>query len=127
MTPESLRWTLNAWGRFVRQHRSQYLGYPRINIIHRMIKEGPGASQATGEPEFEIADDILSTDKAVAVIPGDYRDAVYLIYVYRLSVRRAAEVTEISKSSFYRTLGEAEQRIAGFIDADNYFAESACI
>ena len=124
MKQSSPQWTLRAWGRFVRENRSEYLGYPKRNVIHRMMIEGPGASQATSEPDIDIHPDVARVDKAIGEIPGLQKDVLYSTYVYRMSLRRGAKALEINRNLYERTLGYAEQRIAGYIAAHNNIEKS---
>lgn len=101
---------LKAWGRFRREGWNPKLGFDTVNIL---LKTPTG-----GQPEH-IPDDILEVDKAVSLLPKHQRRTIVLTYEARQSLRKGANEMNVSKEIFRRYLGEAENRVAGYMMAVN--------
>jgi hypothetical protein len=94
---------LIAWGAWVRGHSS--LGYPKLNIIGRVILEGPGASHSTvaGEPHMPASIEIV--ERAILeVFPKKVRKVCMHRYV-------GNEADHTARKKLKLTQGEYEQRI----------------
>ncbi len=109
---------LEQWGTYVRYNRSEYLGYPKRNVIDRMIKEGPGASQSTGSPDTpDHETEMTMVNRCVCLMPDRLRVAIYGKYVYQLSIRQASSRLKLNREKYRRNLKEAQQRVSGYLDA----------
>ena len=108
---------LDRWGGYMRANRSEYLGYPRRNTIHRLMHEGTGAGQSTAPVERDTPEDIERIDLAVRHLPGGLRDAIELRYIRRLKIRQAAVELQTNRTEYMRRLEVAESRVSGFLHA----------
>jgi len=104
---------LIKWGNYTRVHRTEYIGYSKINTIHRMMKQGIGASQSTNS-DYDMPEDIVDIDRAVNQLPPKLQKALYLKYVFKQPIRKAAFDMGEKKNQYVLLVVAAEARVAGF-------------
>ncbi len=107
---------LETWGGYVRRNRVEHLGYPRRNTIHRMMKEGPAASQSTAPVDYSPPPEVQIIDKIMPKLPQRFKTVLELRYAHRLSIRKGCKKMGLRKDAFASLLREATQRVAGCLD-----------
>ena len=110
MTDQYIYTLLSAWGRFRRWGWDPRLGYDKINLLLKL----PGG----GEDE-EVPEDVAQVDVCIGTLPSQLREALRQKYEKRRSLRIGGRKMAISKDRFCRLLSQAEQRVAGYMQAIN--------
>ncbi len=110
---------LQTWGWYIRTNKTEYLGYPRRNVIHRMIHEGPGAGQSTAPVQYNPPEEVGIIDQAInsEKFPGAFRDVLFCCYVRKTGIRKGADSLGITREKYRGLVKQAEQRVQGYIDA----------
>lgn len=116
MTTATAEYYLNKWGVYIATNRAEFLGYPRRNVIHRMIHEGPGAGQATAPIEYSPPIEVKVVDNIIPVLPQALQDILFLAFVHKVPVRKGGAVMGVTKSRYAEMVKQAVQRVAGNID-----------
>jgi len=117
MLTASLEFLLNQWGYYVRNGNHAGIGYPARNVIHKMIKEGPGASQSTATIENEVPDDFIYIDQCYGMMNSKFREVIKFRYVDKLSKRQAAIKTKMNREKYRQMLCQAEAGIDYYLKA----------
>ena len=101
---------LGAWGRYRRRGNSPGLGYPPRCNIHRMMKEGPGASQSTAPIEYDEPDYVQEMQKAINKLCALHKAVLEYYYIERHASHRlgAKKFDMPNTMRFRRTLDRAK-------------------
>ena len=112
------------WGAYLRSTGNPYQSR---NIIHRMMKEGSGASHGHRQAiplDFDAEQsepEVLSFHRAFLRLPEISRDVIYVMYVPKASTKERMKALlmlhSLSKSKVYEVRGQAHAQIWGYIDA----------
>ena len=100
MTKEGASSLLRQWAGYLRHNHTDYLGYPRENILGRVMREGAGASQATAPSEYSPPVYFETIDRIVSHMEPLLRQAIYYRFVDRLKDAEAAGKFKCSKSEY---------------------------
>lgn len=108
MEMDDLCWRWAAWSRSRR-----FLGPPPIapGILGKLTSKGTGARRG-GPPDTRLSAELHAMNLAIAAQPKDVSRRVFeLHYVHAVgNVKSAADLLGISRSAWYRHLGDFRQR-----------------
>jgi len=108
---------LKYWGNFMRRYRSEYLGFSHRNVIHRIMKEGTGASQATAPILVDVPEDIASIDRVVLAMDDKIRLSIEQKYIYRNYDKSGAKYCRCSKSEYRNRIKQGVAYVAGALES----------
>jgi len=104
---------LDAWAEWNRGGHTT-LGYPGSTPIARLMREGPGAGQASGNCTLEMPEEVQRVEQAVRALPEQEKQAIKLKYlkIYKRDKDRA-KIMKISRAQFCIILDRARWFIRG--------------
>ena len=100
MTKEGAKSLLKQWGGYLRRNHTDYLGYPKENILGRVMREGFGASQATAPAEYNPPTYFETINKVVQHMEPSLRQAIYCRFYGRERDVHGAKLCKCSKSEY---------------------------
>ena len=106
---------LYEWGDWVRERRDFGLGYPARNVIHKAMKEGPGAGQSGGKREMEMPNTVLMMEDALLGVTGPLRETAMQRYVSAAPDKVAAQRMKISVSQYRQKIDQLHFYVAGVL------------
>ena len=104
---------LYSWGDYVRERQDFGLGYPRRNIIHKAMKEGPGAGQSNGKGEPPMPAGVEEIEAALTRAPEQHQETAKVRYVAHVTDKVAAQRLKISVSQYRQRIDQLHHYIAG--------------
>jgi len=100
------------WGDWVRERQDFGLGYPRRNVIHRAMKEGPSAGQCS-RVELEMPSHIQAMEQALCGVTGGLRETAMQRYVSQCADKVAAQRLKVSVAQYRQRIDQLHYYIAG--------------
>ena len=101
------------WGNWVRERQDYGLGYPRRTVIHKAMREGPGARQSSGYVEIQMPAPVEQMEQALCMITGGLRETAIQRYVRQSADKVAAERMRISVAQYRQRIDQLHYYIAG--------------
>ena len=105
---------LRQWGNWSRKG-GRHTGYPSRSVIGRIMDEGPGASQPTGD--IPMPNLVKLTEEIVLQLPRELQIAVELKYVDRMSDKRACMNMACGHSMYRQKLWSGIAFVEGYLTA----------
>lgn len=106
---------LYEWGDWVREKRDFGLGYPARNVIHKAMKEGPGAGQASGKRETPMPESVEIVEVALTGLTGQLKETAMQRYVSSAPDKVAAQRLKISVAKYRQRIDQLHFYVAGVL------------
>ena len=110
---------LYSWGDYVRERHDFGLGYPRRNVIHKAMREGPGAGQSSGKSEPPMPNGVAEIEAALTQAPEQHQATAKVRYVAHVTDKVAAQRLKISVSQYRQRIDQLHHYIAGALTSVN--------
>ena len=111
---------LYTWGDYVRERQDYGLGYPQRNIIHKAMREGPGAGQSSGKGEPPMPLGVEEIEAALTRAPEQHQETAKVRYVAHVTDKVAAQRLKISVSQYRQRIDQLHHYVAGAVCAISY-------
>ena len=115
---------LYQWGDYVRERQDYGLGYPRRNIIHKAMREGPSAGQSSGKGEPPMPTGVEEIESALTRAPEAHKETAKARYVAQVTDKVAANRLKISVSQYRQRIDQLHHYIAGALSP---IATTSCV
>lgn len=102
---------LDQWGDFMRGKED--IGYSKINIIGRVMDEGPSASHGGIDPVIETPRDIQHVENVVLTMKPDIKKIIKYKFIYRLSQEESASYLNCARATVSARLEAGINYLAG--------------
>jgi hypothetical protein len=106
---------LYEWGDYVRERQDFGLGYPQRNVIHKAMREGLGASEATGHRDSPMPTPIGEIESALLGVTGPLKETAKQRYVAHVPDKVAAQRMRISVAQYRQRIDQLHYYIAGVV------------
>jgi len=106
---------LFEWGDWVRERQDFGLGYPRRNIIHKAMREGPGAGSSSKSPDLPMPEPIERMESAICGLSGGLKQTVIYRYVAQDTDRVASDKLKVSVAQYRQRIDQVHYYIAGVL------------
>jgi len=108
---------LYEWGDYVRERQDFGLGYPRRNVIHKAMREGPGAGESGGQKDVPMPDPVSEIESALLGVTGPLKETAKQRYVAHVTDKVAAQRMRISVAQYRQRIDQLHYYIAGVVGA----------
>lgn len=107
---------LEMWARWAMSVLSG-LGYPRVNVIAKLIEFGPlGASGSFGPVPVEIDRTCEIVDRAILRLDTTEREVIYRTYLFNDAAQVTAKKCGLTYGYYREVLAKARQRIGDYLN-----------
>ena len=104
---------LYEWGDYVREQQDFGLGFPKRNVIHKAMQEGPNAARSGGGGEAVMPKSVEQIEDTLCNSHESIKVTAKLRYVNQNTDKVAAQKLSISVSQYRQRIDQLHYYIAG--------------
>jgi len=109
---------LYEWGDYVRERQDFGLGYPRRNVIHKAMREGPAAGVSGGSSDAPMPGSVSEIESALLGVTGPLKETAKQRYVSHVPDKVAAQRMKISVAQYRQRIDQLHYYIAGVMGVE---------